>query len=325
MISLTGVMKALLVSLVLAVSAYAVAKINLFGFEAASDRLADQVYQRITAADYGKGRRGQRAVRVIYLDETSIEAMKGYGWRRFPPTYDQQWTMLDDLMTVGGAPPSAMYVDFVYMGQGGTSDGFPTFLNGLAAATRARAWADKPGCLADPLVKIACVLAAGGTPIILAKPSPSDLDLFTDIQRGLDAVAILAPAMVRLEAYPLITDYGFDKAKAARLGVRGFDISPAMGLYAAWCLRRGDHCGEAVFERLASRAREALAGRPGRAPDLSQVFDAPLDVVWGSRPDPDYLAVTRAVTPTAPRPRCSTPSRPTRWPARPPRTSSRRS
>ena len=26
------------------------------------------------------------------------------------------------------------------------------------------------------------------------------------------------------------------------------------------------------------------------------MFDAPLDVVWGSRPDPDYLAVTKAVT-----------------------------
>ncbi|MEP6967272.1 MAG: hypothetical protein ABI906_04265 [Pseudomonadota bacterium] len=296
MISATGVMKALLVSLTLAVSAYAVAKINLFGFEAASDRLADQVYQRITAADYGADRRGQRAVRVVYLDETSIEAMKGYGWRRFPPTYDQQWTMLDDLMSVGGAPPSAMYVDFVYMGQGGTSDGFPTFLAGLAAATRARAWADKPGCLADPLIKIACVIAAGGTPIILAKPSPGDLDLFTDVQRSLDTVAILAPAMVRLEAYPLITDYGFDAAKAARLGVHRFDISPAMGLYAAWCLRRGDHCGEPVFARLASQAREALAGRPSRPPDLSTVFDAPLDVVWGSRPDPDYLAVTKAVT-----------------------------
>jgi len=139
LISVTGVLKALLVSAALALSAYAVAKINLFGLESASDRMADQVYQRITAADYGKDRRGQSAVRVVYLDETSIENMKGYGWTRFPPTYDQQWTMLDDLMTVGGAPPSAMYVDFVYMGQGGTADGFPTFLAGVAAATHASA------------------------------------------------------------------------------------------------------------------------------------------------------------------------------------------
>ena len=26
--------------------------------------------------------------------------------------------MLDDLMNVGGAPPTAMYVDFVYRGEG---------------------------------------------------------------------------------------------------------------------------------------------------------------------------------------------------------------
>src|SRR5665213_2490607 len=222
--------------------------------------------------------------------------MKGYGWTRFPPTYDQQWTMLDDLMTVGGAPPSALYVDFVYMGQGGTADGFPTFLAGVAAATHARAWADKSGCLADPLIRIACVIAAGGTPIILAKPSPADLDLFTDVQRRLDEVAILAPAMVRVDAYPLIVDYRFDKAKAARLGVHRFDISPAMALYTVWCLRRSDRCGEPVFGTLAARARAALAGKPVSAPNLARIFDAPVDVVWGSRPDPDYLAVTKAVT-----------------------------
>ena len=296
MISWTGVLKALLVSLVLAASAYAVAKINLFGFEAASDRLADQVYQRITAADYGRDRRGQADVRVVYLDETGVEAMKGYGWTRFPPTFDQQWSMLDDLMNVGGAPPSAIYVDFVYMGQGGNADGFPNFLKGISDATHAPAWSDKPGCLTDPLIKLACIVGAGGTPIILAKPSPGDLDLFTDVQRSLDGVTVLSSALVRVEAYPLITDYHFDAAKARRLGVHGFDISPAMAMYTVRCLRRADHCHEPLFGVLAARAAAALGGRSAAAPDMAAVFDAPLDVVWGSRPDPDYLAVTKAVT-----------------------------
>lgn len=298
MVALGRVLKALAVSLLLAASAYAVAKLNLFGLENASDRLADGVYQRITAADYGPDRKGQRTVSLVYLDETSIEAMKGYGWTRFPPTFEQQWTMLDDVLNAGGAAPSAVFVDFVYMGQGGGADGFDAFAAGIAAATHAQAWADKPGCTADPLMRIACIVASGGVPIVLAKPSPADLDLFTDVQRRLDRVAVLAPALVGQQAYPMITDYGFDPAKSARLGVHRFDISPAFALYAANCLRRADACGIADFKALRAAAQQTLAGDAvGRQePDLSRSFDAPLDVVWGSRPDPDYLRMTEAVS-----------------------------
>ncbi|WP_372781714.1 CHASE2 domain-containing protein [Phenylobacterium sp.] len=296
MVALVRVLKALVVSLLLAASAYAVSKINLFGLENASDRLADGVYQRITAADYGPDRKGQKAVSLVYLDETSVEAMKGYGWTRFPPTYDQQWTMIDDVLNAGGAPPAAVFVDFVYMGQGGPTDGFDAFLAGIAAATRAQAWADRPACTADPLMKIACIVAAGGVPIVVAKPSPADLDLFTDVQRKLDGVSVMAPALVGQQAYPTITVYGFDAAKAARLSVHRFDVSPAFALYAAYCLRRADACGIAGFKALQAAGRSALAGGTTRAPDLAKTFDAPLDVVWGSRPDPDYLRMTEAVS-----------------------------
>jgi hypothetical protein len=290
------ILKALLVSLLLAGSAYVVAKINLFGLEGASDRLADGVYQRITAADYGADRKGQRVISVVYLDETSMEAMKGYGWNRFPPTYEQQWTMYDDVLNAGGAPPAAVYADYVYTGQGGPTEGFQTFLNGVAAATKAAAWQGAPGCQADPFVKIACIERAGGTPLVFAKPSPAELDVFTDVQRQLDAVSVLAPALVNEQAYPTITRYDFDAAKARRLGVHGFDISPALALYAAWCLRRADTCGIAGFAQVKAAAAAAMAGKPAPAIDLGSTFDAPLDVVWGSRPDPDYLAMTKAVT-----------------------------
>src|SRR5580700_4580193 len=276
----------------LAASAYAIAKLNLFGLESSSDRLADGVYQRITAADYGADRKGQSAISVVYLDETSMEAMKGYGWTRFPPTYDQQWTMFDDLMSVGGAPPAAMYVDFVYSGQGGPNEGFETFIAGVAAATRAKVWSGSPGCLVDPLIKIACIEAAGGTPLIFAKPSPAELDLFTDVQRQLDAVAVLAPALVNAQAYPTITRYPFDAPKARRLGVHTFDVSPAMAMYAAWCLRQANTCGVPGFARVKSMAAAALAGKPAHSVDLTSTFGDPLDVVWGSRPDPAYLAMT---------------------------------
>jgi hypothetical protein len=291
--------KALLVSLLLAASAYAVAKLDLFGLESSSDRVADQVYQRITAADYGGDRRGQRAISVVYLDEASLEAMKSFGWNRFPPTFDQQWTMLDDLMNVGGAPPAALFVDFVYTGQGGPNEGFETFIGGVAAATHAARWAAAPGCRADPLVKIACIIAAGGTPMVFAKPSPTDVPIFTDVQKRLDAVAVLAPALVGAHAYPLVIRYDLSPSAAARLGVHGFDVSPAMAMYAAWCLRRADACRVRLMADLRSRAHRALAGAPSGAarPGLAGArFGSPLDVVWGSRPDPDYLAMTRAVT-----------------------------
>ena len=296
MVVVRRILKALLVSLLLAGSAYAVAKLNLFGLEAESDRLADGVYQRVTAADYGADRKGQSLISVVYLDETSMEAMKGYGWSRFPPTYDQQWTMFDDVMSAGGAPPAAVFADFVYTGQGGPNEGFSTFLAGVAAATKAAAWQGAPGCQTDPFIKIACIEAAGGTPLIFAKPSPAELDLFTDVQRQLDAVAVLAPALVNDQAYPTITRYPFDAAKAQRLGVHTFDVSPAMAMYAAWCLRQAAACGIPGFAQVRAMAAAALAGKPARSVDLTPTFNAPLDVVWGSRPDPAYLAMTAAVT-----------------------------
>lgn len=300
MVVAVRILKALLVSLLLAVSAYGVSKLNLFGMEAASDRVADQVYQRITAADYGKDRKGQAAISVVYLDEASIETMKGYGWTRFPPTFDQQWLMLEDLMLVGGGPPAVMFVDFVYMGQGGPSEGFDVFLAGVSAATKAEAWMNKPGCVADPLVKIGCIVLSGGVPMIFAKPSPGELELFTDVQRQLDSVAVLAPALVSAEAYPTIADYAFDPAKAQRLGVHGFDVSPAVAAYAAWCLKRADACRVEPFQRMRRQAKAALDGAPPRTINPDAAFDAPLDVVWGSRPDPAYVDMTRRVSGAAP-------------------------
>jgi hypothetical protein len=295
-ISPSRIAKALLISFTLAATAYGMSKLNMFGLEGLSDRLADGVYQRITAADYGASRKGQQAVSVVYLDEPGVDNLKGFGWTRFPPTFEQQWTMLDDVLQAGGAPPAAVFVDFVYLGQGGPAEGFDTFRNGVAAATRADAWKDRPACVADPLMKIACIVAAGGTPIVFARPAASDLDLFTDLQKSLDQVSVLAPALVRAEAYPIISRYDdMPPAQAKALGVHQFDISPAAAMYVAFCLKH-DGCGVPVLQTLKAAGRQALAGKPARSPQVEKVFDFPLDVVWGSRPDPDYLRITKAVS-----------------------------
>ena len=123
--------------------------------------------------------------------------------------------MFDDVMSVGGAPPAAVYADYVYTGQGGPNEGWPGFLAGIAKDTNAAAWQAAPGCQADPLTKIACIEATGGTPMIFAKPSPDEVDVFTDVQRQLDAVAVLAPALVNLRAYPMVVTYPLDAATTA--------------------------------------------------------------------------------------------------------------
>src|SRR3569623_1705238 len=137
--------------------------------------------------------------------------------------------------------------------------------------------------------------SAGGTPMIFARPAADDLDLFTDVQKALDEVSVLSPALVRAEAYPIITRYpDMPPAKAAALGVHGFAVSPAAAMYVAYCLRH-DGCGVKVLKDLAGAGREAIKGKPVITPDVGKVFDYPLDVVWGSRPDPDYLRITKAV------------------------------
>ena len=107
---------------------------------------------------------------------------------------------------------------------------------------------------------------------------------------------MLAPALVNIQAYPMVTSYGFTPAKNAALGVHSFDISPGLGMYEAWCLRLPDACGVPALAQLRVRAPQAIAGKVFAPTDVSTVFNAPLDVVWGSRPDPDYLRMTQAVT-----------------------------
>lgn len=300
MISPSRIVKALLISLVLALPAYGLSKLNLFGLESMSDRLADGVFQRISAPSYGSDRRGQEAVSVVDLDEPGVDALKGFGWNRFPPTFAQQWTMLDDVLQAGGAPPDGVFIDFVYLGQGGQNDGFDTFRQGVAAATHAAAWAGRPACAADPLIKLSCIVAAGGVPMIFARPAPDDLPLFTDVQKAIDGVAVLSPALVRQEAYPLVTRYDAMSAREkSDLGVHGFDLSPAAAMYVTYCLRH-DGCGLQPMRELIAAGRAALAGRAAVSPSLDEVFDAPMDVVWGSRPDPDYSRITKAVSGRAP-------------------------
>lgn len=296
MFSYRAILKALLVSLFVSGLAYGVSKLNVFGIETASDRAADGAYQRVFAPSYGKDRRGQKLVSVVFLDDRGLDNLRGVGWNHFPPTMDQQWTMIDDVLQAASRPPAAIFVDFLYLGESGEPPGFPIFLAGLAKATHAERWKDRPACLRDPLIRLSCILAAGGTPVILAKPGAVDMGFQTETQARLDAVTLLAPALVNKTAYPLITRYPeLSATQKTALGVHDFDLSPSAAVYAAYKLSRAKADGSpwAVLRR---QGVEALAGRSQPLPDLSRDFGPPLDVVWGSRPDPDHVRITRQMT-----------------------------
>lgn len=298
MFSFRAVLKAFLVSLLVSGIAYGVSKLNVFGIETASDRAADGAYQRVFAPGYGRDRKGQKAISVVYLDDLAMDNLRGVGWNSFPPSMDQQWMMLDDVLHTAAHPPRAMFVDFLYLGESGEPAGFQSFYDGLAKATHAAAWADKPACLRDPLIKLACIIGAGGVPVILAKPGATDMGFQTETQRRLDGITLLAPALVNKFAYPLITRYPDLTAKQrADLGVHDFDVSPAAAVYAAWRIgqaRPGD--AKDPFAVLRRQGLDALGGRSAPLPDFGKDFGAPLDVVWGSRPDPDHLRITRQVS-----------------------------
>lgn len=296
MFSYRAILKALLVSLFVSGLAYGMSKLNVFGIETASDRAADGAYQRVFAPSYGKDRIGQKQVSVVFLDDRGMDNLRGVGWNHFPPTMDQQWTMIDDVLHAGSRPPTAVFVDFLYLGESGEPPGFATFLDGLTKATHAERWKDQPACLRDPLIRLSCILAAGGVPVILAKPGAVDMGFQTETQGRLDAITLMAPALVNKTAYPLITRYPeLSDAQKKTLGVHDFDLSPSAAVYAAYKLSQAAPDGSpwAVLRR---QGAAALAGRSQPLPDFSRDFGPPLDVVWGSRPDPDHLRITKQMT-----------------------------
>ena len=299
---LRTIIKAVIASLVLGLTLYVSAKVDLFGFETASAKLSDGVYQRL-ASDAYPGHRprakleGQSRIRVVYLDETTIRSMGDLGWRDFPPTPDQQADMLQDLvavpMVVGkeGAEPrppaKVVFLDFMYFGRDvapGTfeTSAFKNLVERIGKATNAEKWNTRGECLASPLAKLACIVEVGGTPVILGKPEPFGQRDFTLVQDKLDKVAVMVPLLVGVDAYPMIyrdpTPYG----PSAR-----FDISPALAIYAAYCLQEGEACRDPVLKALVAEPPLPGTVRAGLK-DLS--------VVWGSYPSPLQAKLDIATT-----------------------------
>lgn len=307
MFSITQIAKAAVISLVLTLSALAGAKLNLFGFEDATDAASDDVFQSLQAGDYGADRIGQDRVRVISIDEPGIEALRGQGWQGWPPGLDSLGIMLEDMVYTASTPPEAVFADLIITGGSIHTDedrsAFDSLVASVSDITQADAWSGIPACSTDPLVRIACIIQAEGTPVILAKPGADETLPLTDAQRRLDAVAVLSPVLVGARAYPLLNTYEDQTLD----GVRRFDLSPAAALYAAHCLHailRADDAaacaGEPGFAEAAAAARAALgASAPTRPLPLEAVqrgWGVPAAVLWGDRLPEGQARITAQVS-----------------------------
>ena len=287
--------RALLVALFLGAMGYGVAKLNLWGAQASSQRGSDSIVQRLFADRYPTHRPGERVrtadpnaaprVRIVYLGDATMPAMRPWGWVGAFPSVGQQAQMLSDLAAPPGLrPPRAVFLDMLYYGHGLDAaataaqqladEDYGALINAAGRASHAAAWRDRPICRDTPLLKIACMIRAGGVAVVIGKASAAEA--LTPVQQALDEVALLAPVEAALSSYPLTFD-----------GLAGSDarqISPAMALYAAACFGELDQCGEPVL-------KAAWQAAQGTEADTA-AFDAerePMDVVWGAR-DPAALS-----------------------------------
>ena len=307
--------KAALIGLSLTVVALVTAKLNIFNLEAVSGEVSDDLSQRLGLVSYtgpfgraSDSRPGQHTVRAVTLDEDGVESLKNLGWSGWPPGYDQLAIMIEDLNVQGGTRPRAIFLDFLVTGQNAAPEGAAAFGNlvqtigGVTAAesaTEAR-WGGFTACQADPLVKLACMVAWGGTPVILAATTAPTLG-----QQKLSRVALLSPIQIDERNYPLVERRG-----------DAVDLYPAAALYAAHCLTlmrqaeiagraATDPCGLAPIRDAWAVARALHDGEtppvaePAR--DLAALWSGvAVAPIWSTVPHPDQARLLRNVSSTEP-------------------------
>jgi len=320
-----NILRAGWIALFFTLAALAVAKLNLFGLEAASGERADDVAQRLGIVGYPyrnhdpdhpreESRPGQDRVRVIYIDDPGLEALKS-DWGGWPPGYQNLALMIQDVATAPGVQPArAVFVDLEITGENLTpqSEGeFTDLIDALAQLTRAErsgepGWGDVPECRHDALTKLACMVEWGGVPVILASGEGYSPAPFNPAKpRGetprerLEAVALLAPILVDVRAYSLVSRRRApdpEPGSVAAAPSEDYDLYPAAAMYAVDCLVRAakigrDVCGVPAIEKARTAA---LALRRHRQPpaempvwsDVEASWKRPAAVIWSQDASP---------------------------------------
>ena len=302
-----AVVRALLVALCVGGASFALAKLDLWGANSNSGRASDNIVQRLGASHYPSLRPGETGrtrdlertpqVRIVYLGDGTMQAMPPYDWGGAFPTVAQQTVMISDIVAPGSLAaefddgddgkslparraPRVVFLDMFYFGYGVDAKGIAASEYGglvqtIADATRAETWASKPVCRQSPLLKLVCIVKAGGVAVIVGAPSATGPR--TPVQSALDWVTLVAPVETHVTNYPLTFAGGSPQ------------ISPALAMYVAACLYENDKslgkadrfCGDKTL----SDAWNAVTDT-GEKIDNPAPFNRerpPIDVVWGAR------------------------------------------
>lgn len=286
---------------------FAILVLNPFGVVEWADVRSRHIWQEIYADHYGgKEPRGREAITVVTLDEESFRSAAP------PDSLPDSIHLLNIFRTVhndteykgSGALPRAIFIDLLLgdfapdgvgqqqlldfaslgdrcpeplgdrldYGNPGVSP-FACMLKGIADITAYRSWSHRPECMTrGAAAKIDCIIAAKGTPVLVADstdPAERKATIASAGEAALAAVAVATPVLVNERGYPLVhPQAASDRANAP------YSLYPAALLYDIYCRA----CEERPVEpadRMASPAwRKTYWG-------WSRAFQRPVEVVWG--------------------------------------------
>ncbi|MDV6329982.1 CHASE2 domain-containing protein [Asticcacaulis sp. 201] len=294
-------------SLLTALSAFAISKLDLFSLDSASDAVSDAVIQRIMAPAYGHSGRGQALVSVITIDDTNVANLhKDMEVQDWPPSYTDYANIIARIRDAAGDGeanrPRAIFLDFTFFGdlrdlsqesQSACSavlaEGAPyrseqaaecghwALLQEIEISTQADKWRHLPACHASDFAKLACIVKTGGTPVMVGRPAKDMSPMTTELQAKLAERTVVADVTFDKGAYPMPTLEG--DLRSPQLS----DLSPAAALYAAYCLAPASACEPFNAVAGASPLDLETGATPATWP---QDFSRPLSIVWGARPAP---------------------------------------
>lgn len=351
-------------AMVVAVSALNPWGLNSVSGKAAQDAIQRLT---VDAYPVAHARKPGERITVITIDEAGVEALEDAGWAGWPPGLENLGLMLSDVTRNSGPLPGevypatfdqpeqgfrgarAVFADFwvdgpperqpgeilTEMGPDGERpnarglalqqfDGFVETLGGL---TRSKDWSHVPECRADAAMKIACIVAAGGVPVIMAQSSDAHAS-----RVGTRPVQASATNTARLQSVVVLASVKIDEVAAEMIeptaSGNGFGLSPPAALWLASCLTdvdRGGTCPE-LPEASDLLDRAEIAMKKAAAPldptikvpaldteaALRGVWPEPMSVIWSGREAADQDRLQRQ-TSSSPPPACRSSAS---WPRR---------
>ncbi|HRD29474.1 MAG TPA: CHASE2 domain-containing protein, partial [Caulobacter sp.] len=301
--------------------AFLVALFDPLGLDQAGDRRSAEAADRVAAPFYPSGH-GRALVTTVPIDEAALRSVG----REWPPQYDFYAEVLDALTADAATRPAAIFLDFTFMSELYSEERRDRFVARVHQVTRAESWTGRPECHTTPTAKLRCIIAHGGTPVIIGKPYPVDRCDLTLTLLLLDRAAVLTPL-----GWPGMGDawrsaISRDQYRSQRRGdeegcpaLEGIEAAggkasfdygsavlnamigaPSVKVTARGVARYDLTPSAALFAALCLRDRRVSphCGNPGNpAFEAFLARETTFKVFWGSIPDPAYLAVEERLFP----------------------------